>query len=1299
MKPNYCPLTPSCQPGMHARSDTFRSRFGLLVLWLSLLCGHVLHAQPATPLRIAILSGNGTPTDLADLLTVELSQKPALQLVERDQVRRILREQSVSAQGRDPVKLGQLLKADGLLLLDPSRQDTNRFLHARLIAVRSGVLLGTARTPDPVADPVRWAAVLAARFDPLFAKLGVTVDDAIPLSIVNLRAAVSSQASRELERQLTLLAIERLSMDRRLFVLERRRLDLLAEEKELQPADETFWNGRYLLEGTIDRDGTSTDTISLDLRLTGPGGIPTSDISLKGPRDQLPALVDRLATRVLEVLLRPVEPVVWKPDAEATRFLDEARWAARWELWPEARAASDAAWALGRQDAEAALVRVRALLPELAQTRKMHWGELVDGDVANLEGALRDVFNSEPGALPRILTNGNRLKISFTRKTPPPTPAQIAQATRALGLYNQFSATLPPTEPTPASDWYLAGVETLMATGPILQGARLNPALIESQKDELAALRSEARRTEDRLLASTSVRAEYWPKGSALQDYDAGPALAHSTNIFQTLVAWGPFWRETPDDCVGLWRTLMSSPVFSFIHGPFWVRKHDQPQVLAWTPADRARAHGVWQSFVSELAASTNFLHRMEAKALEVAGSYDWASREARFNELLGMFQTHRDDFIRHPVNLLGGYWGILALADLPVSERTTRTLYLTGEARALIVGIETEWRNATRGTPARPLRPSPATPPSALAQAAAAAPSSAPPTTPQAAPAASDLFARRKAFLQATTPGSAADYDQLFNPTELNLTPAQAQELRPLVDLFMAHLVAQIQAQGGVSPTWGSSARAGIQLRTLGTRLDMIVRSGGQPPQTAQVPSPTPLPSAPPQRPMSFREFVGAPTNPIPPAPRSAPAAGSASESMTNFPVLTPSRFVGLTDVIFTKRPRPFNVMNLALHDLLISEDSLWADARFSLMELVNTGRAISNQSTEYAAWAKWDPKAGNWVFIGEMVVTQPNGPVVRPSSCQLGDILYVSDWNSLRTWSSAGAERPAMRVPWQAPPVLFALHKRLYGISKDAIYEIPTDGGTVRILASTRRRPATTPLDSLEKFENLQLIEGPEDSILVAAGERLHRWDGKSWSVNFPHPVSFAQAHAQTVLLSGFPERATSAIWLWQLEKPKPTLALAWNRNDYGELTGQPHRPRPAPPTFEPGSGPAWKIPYLHSGLRTSFLPLGSDLVVYVDRLPESGISYLPIPEDHGILTVLSPGDSNGRSFRVRYDTSKGRLPCPDESRRAGADMTFRRLAVRAFRDQILVYHPAQAGFWVIPRKDLTAGPGTRNPARSRP
>ncbi len=240
----------------------------LLVAWWML--APLLFAQSSNkPVSLALVMENSAASLAGDLLTTELSGQETFQLLERTEIDKIYREQAVSVGNQNYLRLGQLLGADGLLLLKGVKEGDTEFLAVRLVAIKPGVVIRETRLPWHQAEALAEAKWIATYFRPFFTKLAVSPRDAIPLSIVNLRSAMKSSESETLERQLSLLLTRRLSQQRELFVLERRRMDLVTAETELQGIDETpFWNGSYLLDGVIDRDGYSKEILTIHARLS-----------------------------------------------------------------------------------------------------------------------------------------------------------------------------------------------------------------------------------------------------------------------------------------------------------------------------------------------------------------------------------------------------------------------------------------------------------------------------------------------------------------------------------------------------------------------------------------------------------------------------------------------------------------------------------------------------------------------------------------------------------------------------------------------------------------------------------------------------------------------------------------------------------------------------------------------------------------------------------------------------------------------------------------------------------------------
>ena len=68
------------------------------------------------------------------------------------------------------------------------------------------------------------------------------------------------------------LTIQRFRKEPQFFVLERQRMQSLAQEKALQSDESGFWSGSYLLDGVIDQNGYSKDVMTINASLTPPQG-------------------------------------------------------------------------------------------------------------------------------------------------------------------------------------------------------------------------------------------------------------------------------------------------------------------------------------------------------------------------------------------------------------------------------------------------------------------------------------------------------------------------------------------------------------------------------------------------------------------------------------------------------------------------------------------------------------------------------------------------------------------------------------------------------------------------------------------------------------------------------------------------------------------------------------------------------------------------------------------------------------------------------------------------------------------
>ncbi|HSU56886.1 MAG TPA: hypothetical protein VLT36_22695, partial [Candidatus Dormibacteraeota bacterium] len=493
----------------------------------------------AEAVRLGILAESPEVATAADFLTAELSNEPGVGLVEREQISRVLKEQSLSAShGSDFVKLGEVLGADGLLFLEVVARGTNQVVSSRLAAVKPGVVLDLAEYAYPLPEPEQWSRMLARRMKPLFPKLGVLTKDAVPISFLNLRAAVKSADSEVLERRLSQVLVSRLAGQPEVFVLERQKLQALAQEKDLKGVGkEPFWNGSYLLEGIIDKGGFTKSSVTINVRLTPPRQGTPFDFELTGPREEAPSLTMAVAERVLARLKGQTRLQDWKASDEAERYFMEARWAWRWSMVPEALAAADSAWALGHNDQECGTIRVQA-----ATSLAIH-----ETPLEQQQHMLHSIFS--PSA--------------------PRQPARIAElrdiemAKRSLWNYDELRGLLAVGEIGMDSPVFVLGIQTLNEASKLLRTVYGNDELARDMEDPLAELRSGLRDVAGWLSKLPSVRAAYWPAGDApIREGPVREALMMKQDLLSCELQYARLWFERPEDCLSLYREIMSSPGF-----------------------------------------------------------------------------------------------------------------------------------------------------------------------------------------------------------------------------------------------------------------------------------------------------------------------------------------------------------------------------------------------------------------------------------------------------------------------------------------------------------------------------------------------------------------------------------------------------------------------------------------------------------------------------------------------------------------------------------------------------------------
>jgi hypothetical protein len=362
--------------------------------------------------------------------------------------------------------------------------------------------------------------------------------------------------------------------------------------------------------------------LTINARLTpAKGGAPVL-IEVHGTRANPAEVINALAAKVNEALKISSNIKEWNVGDEAAQYFDEAKWAMKWGVYPEAQMAADSAWALGKRDMDCAMVRIKAC-SSAATEMTIESGVISPLTVDSIKESDRDwvirhikrISDTHLGAVFNLGIDG----IDSVVIDNSPDQQSLDCAIRALDLYYQFSQTIPPDELKTDSSWYGLGVESLTVASRVLQHFYLVPKSQGPVLDKLAKLRALARSVAARIKQSSPVRDTYF-------SVDSNPdkerrILIYNPNIYHCEMNWGCFWQEQPDDCITLYRELLGSSAFAYFNEEFgsshaisYSRGLERPRMIAWNEEDRKRIPVVWENFVRGLSGSTNQFLESEAK-------------------------------------------------------------------------------------------------------------------------------------------------------------------------------------------------------------------------------------------------------------------------------------------------------------------------------------------------------------------------------------------------------------------------------------------------------------------------------------------------------------------------------------------------------------------------------------------------------------------------------------------------------------------------------------------------------------
>lgn len=356
-------------------------------------------------LRLSVIADEANIV-AGDLLTARLSEERAFELVERQELDRILNEQKLTRRfavaANNYGRVAELLRAEALLLIQERTVAGSKVIESRLIRVNPGLVLDSVYSDAPLTNATEWASRLASRIKD--SSLRATQKGAVALSLLSIQSSISSVGDRGLDRTIAVTLGDRLAHRPHFVLLERAAMERLAKEN-----DHGFWTGSYLVDGSIEPALDGTGLFKMSVRFQPGGGGEPLIFAASGNRTKPAAVVDQLMTQIEQRLSIAPSPVRRDLADEAGRYFEEAKWALATRQHALAQSAAEAAWALGFRSIPLARLRVqaafRSLRENISQAARLDLAQ--HGLEVWLETVEGDLLKSRPEELRKWLESGS----------------------------------------------------------------------------------------------------------------------------------------------------------------------------------------------------------------------------------------------------------------------------------------------------------------------------------------------------------------------------------------------------------------------------------------------------------------------------------------------------------------------------------------------------------------------------------------------------------------------------------------------------------------------------------------------------------------------------------------------------------------------------------------------------------------------------------------------------------------------------------------------------------------------------
>jgi hypothetical protein len=792
----------------------------------------------------------------------------------------------------------------------------------------------------------------------------------------------------------------------------------------------------------------------------------------------------------------------------------------------------------------------------------------------------------------------------FVNINDPPDPKDCAAALCALNCYYAFSrASLDvalqknPCNYSPHSEWYQLGINVLNTSSSVLWHFHHFPEMQKPVQEKLAELRALSRSVA--MLISTmpaGYNSNFAGDHIASQKRSLNICNTNDLPIFECATKWGCFWQDRPENEIALYRELMTTPPFYCGLSGLWTGKLDFPRLAAWNPEDEKRVPAVWRSFMDELSASTNYFYRMEAKALacDDAKTDAWLEKQRNLYSRERVLPSEADNKWKASWNELWDFISTNYEAIVACNENLPHHEW--GMNSLFETGSDQDRFRSIQLNYLETIN------------------------NRRKQEADKLSFAHQLEFLKENKPYEFFEFVDLFRSR--NYSTNQAFEIQPLLVAYKSNLVDQSK---------------NVSVREKGKLMSAIAQVGFLENDVNRVLHPPVL-------------------HPEDEAPRPS-AAAKAGTAASPEPTVT-------SNIVMIKQFHAIPLENLPGNEIEFPKITAhqWLEGKLLLdfeygtqfFSFGEDGKSKSVRGALFPAIAIFDPVTERWNVVSCPEVGHQDQNNFYHRSVLLRGELFSCESKQIKKYDFQKRQWQVLDISDGNNYELFALNGHLYAANSDAIFEITDNGKATRLLASTRRHPPISVLDTQPLGAPI-LFSGSNHSLRAIIGNKIFTWMDSDWQEDYASP----SLGAPELFDDGVLFRSVPDAFLGERDKPS---CLSWltasaAQPDLCFFSEPPAANNFTPPGFSrpakiktPTAKPLWTLP---SDLALANVTVGlheSDLYLLADHSRVEKISndqhvlvqenILPQDGYHAALLCFSSNLPSPQKLFLKFDSTAG---CP--------------------------------------------------------